>query len=195
MGQMFAQETVFDICLRFKCRRPRHELRGYRNLCTPENTQQGKLVDHHHPIFPSLSLGRFWRSTGLRGAQWQVVPGWFGQLGNGLRTSKFLRSVHQDHSSAGLDEPNHGLRKVHLCPLPSDLRAQRHLFLTLLTCLAEKEFLCGMLSDPGCSSEQGKKNKKSYGGNCKGKQADPLPPSVLPEGTSQGGFGPSIQNS
>lgn len=121
MGQMFAQETVFDICLRFKCRYPRHELRGYMNLCTPEaseNTQQGKLVDHHHPIFPSLSLGRFWRSAGLRGAQRQVVPGWFGQLGNGVCTSKFLRSVHQDHPSAGLDEPNHELRKVHLCPLP-----------------------------------------------------------------------------
>lgn len=47
-----------------------------------------------------------------------MVPGWFGQLGNGVRTSKFLRSVHQDHPSAGLDEPNHELRKVHLCPLP-----------------------------------------------------------------------------
>lgn len=121
MGQMFAQETVFDICLRFKCRCPRYELRGYGNLHTPkasENTQWEKLVDHHHPVFLSLSLGRFWRSAGLRGAQRQVVPGWFGQLGNGVRTSKLLRSVHQDHSSAGLAEPNHELRKVRLCPLP-----------------------------------------------------------------------------
>ena len=64
MGGMFALETVFDICLRYKgrCRCPRHELRQYSNLRTEGLKasvviQQEKLVDHHHPIFLFLSLG------------------------------------------------------------------------------------------------------------------------------------------
>ena len=64
MGRMFALDTIFDICLSYKecCRHPEHELRGYRNLHTEGLKasviiQEEKLVDHHHPIFLSLSLG------------------------------------------------------------------------------------------------------------------------------------------
>lgn len=64
MGQMFALQTGFDICLKYKecCRCPTQELRGYRSLHTAglkANViiQLEKLVDHHHPIFLSLSLG------------------------------------------------------------------------------------------------------------------------------------------
>lgn len=64
MGQIFALEIVFDICLRHKecCRCPRHELRQYRNLHTEKLKatvliQQEKPVDHHDLIFLFLSLG------------------------------------------------------------------------------------------------------------------------------------------
>lgn len=143
---MFSLETVFDICLKYKeCYRcPRHELRGYRDLYTEglkDNIirQQQKLVDHHHLILLFFFLGRFWRSTGLQRTQWQMVSGWFGQLGNGMCTCKSLWSIHQDHSSAGLDEPNHELRKVHLCLLPITPTLTWHSFLILLTCLPKKE--------------------------------------------------------
>lgn len=87
-----------------------------------------------------------------------MVSGWFGQLGNGVRASKLLWSVHQDHSSSGLDKPNHELRNTHLY----FLLIRSTLIMALIPDLAhlplkEREFLYGMLSASGCSFEQGEK--------------------------------------
>lgn len=93
-----------------------------------------------------------------------MVSGWFGQLGNGVRASKLLWSVHQDHPSSGLDEPNHELRNTHLY----FLHIRSTLTVALIPDLAhlplkEREFLYGMLPAPGCSFEQGGKKKLTLG--------------------------------
>lgn len=52
-------------------------------------------------------LGGFWRTSCLPGTQWQMVPGWSGELGPGMRAPQLLWSLHQNNISDRLVEASH----------------------------------------------------------------------------------------